>query len=310
MIDEPGIDGLLIDVYRRARALRVDKVTNAAIAVLGRRASAPALAELGSQWWAERRRDTRASIERALDAAAAELGVTRSTLLEPFVPRRPSRRVVAEEKRRLEMVMAEDHGWQLPMWKVRYLEHPVTGPLGRTLVWTIDDGVHRSTGIPSDAAGAVSFRQTDDVVVTPPAEAVIRPWHPLLADDVEVRSWAIHLDRHRLEQAIEQVHRPVFRITGDEPATHETHRFSERVVDLPTVRTELRRLGWTLGRPRPFRSWPSGERVETELHAEGGRWGRVAAVRFSVPFAEVAPLVFSEALLDVARAIDRAAVRE
>ena len=187
---------------------------------------------------------TRASIERALDAAAGELGVTRSTLLEPFVPRRPSR---GGSWRGREASVGDGHGAEPRMAtsdvEGAYVEHPVTGPLGRTLVWTIDDGVHRSTGIPSAAARAVSFRQTDDVVVTPPAEAVIRPWHPLLADDIEVRSWAIHLDRHRLEQAIEQVHRPVFRITGDEPATHETHRFSERVVDLPTAE-EPSWAGW------------------------------------------------------------------
>jgi Domain of unknown function (DUF4132) len=155
--------------------------------------------------------------------------------------------------------------------------------------------------MPGDGAGW--FRLVDGSTVAAPADAIVRPWHPLLADQVEIDAWADHLARRGLTQAVEQVRRPVYRLGTDEPpGAKETHRFAERIVD-------GRRCLRALDDARLFRSRPRSEQFEVDLHPLGDGRSVVGAVRFSVPFGRLAPLVFSEAMLDVARAIDAGSLR-
>jgi hypothetical protein len=140
---EPWVVSLLIDVHRRSRELRIEKVANASLAALGRLGTPEAVTELAQRWWAERRRGARIDVERALAAAGRHDGATIPALLEPHIPLRSSTPVVRAERRRIDATLGDDRVWNLPMWTVRYLEHRVTGPLSRTLVWTVEDGPHR-----------------------------------------------------------------------------------------------------------------------------------------------------------------------
>ena len=99
-------------------------------------------------------------------------------------------------------------------------------------------------------------------------DVVIGPWHPLYADESEIRAWREFLEPRRLEQQIPQVLRPVFHRTSDESdSASATLRFAERSIDMGRARRFLRSRGWTRAgcfggngcraRSGPSSSWPA-----------------------------------------------------
>jgi hypothetical protein len=314
LIDESGMPSLVATVFREAGHRVPSKVAYACLASLGGAGTPAAAAELAGLWWEETGSSWRERIGQALDTAARPTRTSRSALLEPFVPREGSRRIVRLERLRIETVLAEspDRSWDLATWTRRYVTHPVTGPLARNLVWSVEDASGLWTGVARHEREPGVFLRLDGSRASPMSGfgAVIRPWHPFFADPHEVVAWRRLLATHHLDQTVEQVDRPVFRRTIDEPLdATESFRYAEHDLDASVARRTLRARGWVWGGARPYRVWsPTGERAELAISIAESGGLRTGALRFSASFAELSPIFLSEVLLEVSRLVEQSRV--
>jgi hypothetical protein len=127
---------------------------------------------------------------------------------------------LAGERARLESLLADDRRWDAAQWHEPYLAHPVTGPLARRLLWTIEDATAAATGLPGDGK-LVTLDGERDI---PPA-ATVRLWHPARAATGQVRGWRDRLVGDGLVQPFKQAFREVYLLT---PAERETRLYSNR----------------------------------------------------------------------------------
>ena len=127
---------------------------------------------------------------------------------------------LAGERARLESLLTEDRHWDIAQWRKLYLVHPVTGPLARRLLWTVqDDGAE--TGLPGADGKLATLDGERDI---PPA-ATVRLWHPARAGTAKVQAWRDRLVRDQLAQPFKQAFREVYLLT---PAERETRLYSNR----------------------------------------------------------------------------------
>ena len=127
---------------------------------------------------------------------------------------------LAGERTRLESLLADDRRWDATEWRDLHLAHPVTGPLARRLLWTIEDSAGAATGLP----GGGTLVTLDGERGIPPA-ATVRLWHPARAATAQVQDWRDRLVRDELVQPFKQAFREVYLLT---PAERETRLYSNR----------------------------------------------------------------------------------
>jgi hypothetical protein len=208
------------------------------------------------------------------------------------------------------------------VWSGRYLAHPVTGPVARRLLWTIDDPAGDVTGLAGADGTLVTLDGTRDI----PAGATVRLWHPARAATAQVRAWRDRLSGDGLLQPFKQAFREVYLLT---PAERETrlysNRFAAHILHYQQAYALMKARGWTTNYLGPHDGGYDGQarrefadaglvavfahyaadtapadfRIElcstdrVLFHRAGDR------ARQPVPLEEVPDLVFSEAMRDI-----------
>ncbi len=242
---------------------------------------------------------------------------------------------IGNERARLDGCLSAGRSWNAPTWRRRCLEHPVTGQLARTLIWTFTAQPTASaeeaviTGIP--VTGKTLLTSDGSEVPIPETDAAqVRLWHPVHATADEVRTWRQLLLHQRLLQPVKQAFREVYVLTPAEEETRDySNRFAGHIFEQQRARALMKGRSWT---PVPLAWWDDGidHGVARRLYpeAEGrpalraefffdpadyedhsGDLYRYCAsdqVRFfdpesgdAIPLAQVPPLIFSEAMRDV-----------
>lgn len=232
------------------------------------------------------------------------------------------RAALADERARLEGLLAEDRAWDGGEWHKYYLDHPVTGRLARGLIWEFTDGSERLAGIPADG----------DLLDTPsrhrqlPSAATVRLWHPVRAATSEVQQWRDHLVATGLRQPFKQAFREVYLLT---PAERETrlysNRFAAHILRYRQVYALFKERGWTSNFLGPYdggyeglarRDFPDAGLTAVFAHfqadADQGAmqvllcstdrvsFSRIGDRRHTpIPLEEVPELTFAEAMRDV-----------
>jgi hypothetical protein len=259
----------------------------------------------------------RKTIPAAVRAADGEaLAALRAELKE-------IRKTIAAERHRLDGLLALDRRWDARQWVALYLDHPITGPMTRELVWAFrgPDGaeVH---AIPDSATSGTT---SDGATAPLPAGGEVRLWHPIDAPAEEVRAWRrLLLDRRR-RQPLKQAFRETYALTPAEARTRErSERFAGHVFRQPQARALMKGRGWA---PVALAWWddgvdhgvarrvfePHGVRAELsydpilDIEPRGDLYPycRFGQVRFSdartgtpMALADVPRVVFSEAMRD------------
>ncbi|GII79120.1 hypothetical protein Sru01_41020 [Sphaerisporangium rufum] len=266
------------------------------------------------------------------DPALAEL---RSTLKE-------LKQVLPAERFRLERALAEERTWRWDEVTAFFLDHPVTGPYARTLIWQTSQG---PAGIPVHTADGWELTDPWGRSVRPDPGSQVRLWHPIRESAADVQAWRDHLLEHGIRQPYKQAFREVYLLT---PAEERTGTFSERftghVLRYGQAKALLNQRGWT---GLSIGHWDyecGGDQGEAVKHLSGWRahwgmnvtgdpeadqWGTASFCRSDriafhraenapgryddghhagVPLAEVPPLVLSEVLRDADLAVGVASI--
>ena len=188
-------------------------------------------------------------------------------------------------------------------WHARLLGNEVAAGFARTLVWQADRAFMLADGdVPHDAAGRPCAI---------PDDAPVTLWHPVEADDAARDAWRAQLAARRVRQPVRQVFREFYR-------PHDPDLFAG--YDLATVRLlgVARGEGWRLDDNTLVRRF-GDLRVSFALSdgiypgfdgVVGSRGLRFARGAESVPLADVAPRVASEACRAVDLLVSVAAIAQ
>ncbi|AEV87686.1 hypothetical protein ACWT_6674 [Actinoplanes sp. SE50] len=232
-------------------------------------------------------------------------------------------KTLAAERARVEALLAQDRTWDWPAWEQRYLRHPVTGTLGRRLIWEVSTagGTSWTAALPEpDGAGGWRLAGHSG------AGCSVRLWHPVLADPAEVTAWRDRITTAELRQPFKQAFREVYRLTPAETQTGTySNRFAGHILRYRQANALMRVRGWSatyLGTwssgadSAATKEFAAGEWEASFAHESAGPLGHRDEVEFcstdQVRFArreghrweparvdEVPPRVLSEALRDV-----------
>ncbi len=234
---------------------------------------------------------------------------------------------LAVERGRVEDLLTEDREWSIDDWRARYLEHPLTGSIGRRLVWRVRrDGADVATVIALEGGAVTADGRAFDLG----AGDRIRLWHPIDAAEADVAAWRALLMDRRIRQPFKQAFREVYRLA---PAEEETatysNRFAAHILRYPQARALMTARRWGSNFLGPYdggyngiakRDFPAHalraefwhDAIEDELENWGAGPEHCATdqVRFLrpggrgrpeevVPLVDVPAVVFSETMRDV-----------
>lgn len=240
---------------------------------------------------------------------------------------------IAEERRRLEDRLGSLTWWPIAAWRRRFADHPVAGPLGRRLVWVLEQASSETSALIVDGR----WIGLDDGDVIAAATARVRLWHPAEARAGERPAWQATLAARAVRQPFRQVDRETFLPAPGDIALAADLRFAGRIVDHPRLRAALRQRGWAVpalgawdqgDEATAWRAFADGLRAELRYQlpsrvptGERVERARIIAVRFvrteaapaspavsasSVPLTDLPLRIFSEALRDVSLSVAEA----
>ncbi len=233
---------------------------------------------------------------------------------------RELRAALAVERGRIEELFVEDRSWAIDDWRARYLEHPLTGSIGRRLIWAFTGGDRAVTAI-SDGGELLT---ADGGHVQPGPDATVRLWHPIVASEAEIAAWRTLIVERRIRQPFKQAFREVYRLTPAEEQTEAySNRFAAHVLRYPQARALMTARRWGSNFLGPYdggfngvakRVFPTHglraefwhDAVEAEIGAEvvhcttdQVRFVRPGPPEATVPLRDVPSIVLSEAMRDV-----------
>ncbi|WP_307804465.1 DUF4132 domain-containing protein [Micromonospora echinofusca] len=239
---------------------------------------------------------------------------------------------LAGERGRIESLLSADRVWSAADWAARYLDQPVTGCFGRRLIWQTEVGPGRwVTGWPHREPSGWTLLTREGTVLP---VGRVRLWHPLRAGADEVGAWRDRTMAGDLRQPLRQAFREVYRVTPAEKATRfHSDRFAGHILRYRQANATMRTRGWATTYLGPWDGGFEGEAVrefgawrarffhalveDPDEHDHGTRYCVTDRVRFDrrdgtvwqpVPVTGVPPLVFSEAMRDVAGFVEVASI--
>ncbi|MDF5754175.1 DUF4132 domain-containing protein [Spongiactinospora sp. TRM90649] len=265
----------------------------------------------------------RKSIPKAVRAEHPEL------LAELKTTAKELRSALPAERFRVERALAGERIWRWRDVREFFLDHPVTGHFGRSLIWRVLQG---PAGLPVRAGDGWELADPAGRRIQPEPETPVLLWHPIGASVEEVKGWRDHLIEIGLRQPFKQAFREIYLLTpAEETARDHSGRFAGHILRYGQAKALLTERGWTgltLGhwdavggshycearRELPGLTAWWGFHLDYE-NAERDGYGTASTcvsenIRFTdegdgggVPLAEVDPLVLSEVLRDADLAV-------
>ncbi len=147
------------------------------------------------------------------------------------------------QKSRLERLYHEGREWPVPVWRQRYLEHPLVGTLARRLIWSFTDGGESREAV---WHGGVLLDERGRAVKAGENHRV-HLWHPIEAGADRVRGWRTFLEDRSIRQPFKQAHREVYLLTEAERTTRTySNRFAAHIIRQNQLVPLCQQRGWSL----------------------------------------------------------------
>src|SRR5262249_47498079 len=139
----------------------------------------------------------------------------------------------------------EERAWSFDVWVARMLEHPVTGSIGRRLIYeSTVDGSSWQAGVPALTDNGWRLFGTDGTAV-PGEPASVRLWHPIRASADQVAGWRAYVMDNGLRQPFKQAFREVYLLTPAEEQTGTySNRFASHILGYRQANALMRTRGW------------------------------------------------------------------
>ena len=152
------------------------------------------------------------------------------------------RQMLPAQAARLDNLYLEQKRWTLPVWRERYLDHPLVGTLARRLVWQFNDGARAAAGAWHDESIAGldgnALDWLDDATQ-------VELWHPISEPAETVLAWRDWLAEREIQQPFKQAHREIYVLTEAERQTRVySNRFAAHVIKQHQFNALCAARGW------------------------------------------------------------------
>ena len=152
-------------------------------------------------------------------------------------------KMIPAQKERIQNLYLQNKQWNYPIWKERYLDHPLTGTLARRLVWkfknndTVIDGIYCSGNI-VDVDGKCFDAMLGE-------GSTVELWHPLGHDVEYIKKWRGKLIELEIKQPFKQTYREVYVLTDAERQTRVySNRYAAHIVKQHQFNSLCGARGW------------------------------------------------------------------
>lgn len=153
--------------------------------------------------------------------------------------------VTSNQKVRLEQIFITERKWTGSQWQELFVKNPVMHPFAMGLIW----GVYKEEKLID------TFRYMEDGTFNTAEEeeyelaedAVVGLVHPIELSEESLQTWEEQLSDYEVVQPIEQLKRPVYRVTEEEKEEKDLIRFGGMVINGLSLSGKLQNLGWYKG---------------------------------------------------------------
>jgi hypothetical protein len=152
------------------------------------------------------------------------------------------KKTLLAQRDRLESFYLIPRTWSFPIWRDRYLDHPVLAQLSRRLVWSFTVGPDVLLGIWHqgkwvDVAGK-SLPDFDDA-------CQVALWHPIDSSPETILAWRRWLEAQEVQQPFKQAYREVYILTDAERQTQTySNRFAAHIIRQHQFANLCQQRGW------------------------------------------------------------------
>ncbi len=151
-------------------------------------------------------------------------------------------KMLPAQRDRIENLYLEQKSWAFPVWRERYLDHPLVGTLARRLIWRFSSGDRTAAGVFYD--GRIVGRD-GHALEWLDASARVELWHPIGENAGEVLAWRDWLAELEIRQPFKQAHREVYLLTDAERTTRVySNRFGAHVIKQHQFNALCGARGW------------------------------------------------------------------
>ncbi len=153
--------------------------------------------------------------------------------------------VLSNQKIRLEQAMRTRRQWEPQKWSELFVVNPVMHQFAMSLVWGVyENGVLTNTFRYMEDG---TFNTAEEEEYDFPQSGSIGLVHPIELPEDVLNAWRGQLSDYEIVQPIEQLERPVFRVTEEEKEATELIRFGGLVINGLSLSGKLQDMGWYKG---------------------------------------------------------------
>lgn len=156
------------------------------------------------------------------------------------------REVFVSQKLRLEQALSSGRFWEAEKWRELFVKNPVMRSFAEGLIWGVYEGRELKETFRYMEDG--SFNTSEEEPYAFPAFGQIGLVHPLELSEEKNLSWKEQLSDYEITQPLEQLKRPVFRVTEEEKGETALLRFAGSTLHGLSLSGGLLKLGWFRGR--------------------------------------------------------------
>lgn len=183
--------------------------------------------------------------------------------------------VAANQKLRLEQALTAERLWNLEQWRTLFVKNPVMHQFAIGLIWGIyEEGALKATFRYMEDG---SFNTMDEEEFELPEAGMAGLVHPIELSEEELAAWKEQLSDYEVTQPIEQLERPVYRLTEDEKEKTELTRFGGKLLNGLSLSGRLQGMGWYRGSVQDGGVYTTfyreDERIGVELEFSGSYVG-------------------------------------
>jgi Domain of unknown function (DUF4132) len=152
------------------------------------------------------------------------------------------RKMLPAQRDRIENLYLEQKRWTYPVWRERYLDHPVVGTLARRLIWRFTSAERTSASVYHE--GRMVGRD-GHVLDWLDDSTLVEMWHPVHEEPHEVLAWRDWLAELEISQPFKQAHREVYLLTDAERTTRTySNRFAAHIIKQHQFNALCAARGW------------------------------------------------------------------
>lgn len=153
--------------------------------------------------------------------------------------------VAGNQKLRLEQTLCTERLWSAEQWKELFVKNPIMHQFAVGLIWGIyENGELKDTFRYMEDG---SFNTVDEEEYELLSEGKIGLVHPIDLSEEELSAWREQLSDYEVIQPIEQLDRPVCKMTDDERNQKEMTRFGGMILNGLSLSGKLQGMGWNKG---------------------------------------------------------------